>query len=149
MKRIWSVVIALVTLLTLRAEEGMIIPSLVKAFENDMQARGMKLTAEDIYSVNNSSLKDAVLHFGGGCTAELVSNQGLILTNHHCGYYQIQQHSSLENDYLKYGFWAKSLKDELPNEGLYVTRIVRIEDVTKAVLSGTQDFSIWHNSKQK
>jgi hypothetical protein len=139
MKRIWSVVIALVSLLTLRAEEGMIIPSLVKAFENDMQARGMKLTAEDIYSVNNSSLKDAVLHFGGGCTAELVSNQGLILTNHHCGYYQIQQHSSLENDYLKYGFWAKSLKDELPNEGLYVTRIVRIEDVTKAVLSGTQD----------
>lgn len=122
-----------------RAEEGMIIPSLVKAFESDMQARGMKLSAEDIYSVNNSSLKDAVLHFNGGCTAEIVSNEGLILTNHHCGYYQIQQHSSLENDYLKYGFWAKTKADELPNEGLFVTRIVRIEDVTAAVLQGTED----------
>lgn len=122
----------------LRAEEGMIIPSLVQAFQSDMQAKGMKLSAEDIYSVNNSSMKDAVLHFNGGCTAEIVSDQGLILTNHHCGYYQIQQHSSLENDYLKYGFWAMDKSKELPNEGLFVTRIVRIEDVTKAVLQGTE-----------
>src|SRR5690606_20158173 len=86
----------------------------------------------------NSSMKDAVLHFNGGCTAEIVSDQGLILTNHHCGYYQIQQHSSLENDYLKYGFWAMDKSKELPNEGLFVTRIVRIEDVTKAVLQGTE-----------
>jgi len=122
-----------------RAEEGMIIPSLVKAFESDMHAKGMKLSAEDIYSVNNSSLKDAIFHFNGGCTAEIVSDQGLILTNHHCGYYQIQQHSSLQNDYLKNGFWAKTKADELPNEGLFVTRIVRIEDVTMAVLQGTEE----------
>ena len=78
------------------SHEGMWIPSLVKAFENDMQAMGMRLSAEDIYDVNNSSIKDAIIHFNGGCTAELVSSQGLLLTNHHCGYYQIQSHSSLE-----------------------------------------------------
>jgi hypothetical protein len=139
LRKIFFLFIFVSVLFTSRAEEGMIIPSLIKAFESDMQARGMRLSAEDIYSVNNSSLKDAVLHFGGGCTAEIVSNQGLILTNHHCGYYQIQQHSSLENDYLKYGFWAKTKADELPNEGLHVTRIVRIEDVTKAVIQGTED----------
>lgn len=120
------------------AEEGMLIPSLIKAFESDMQAMGMKLTADEIYSVNHSSLKDAILHFGGGCTAELVSDQGLLLTNHHCGYSQIQSHSSLENDYLKFGFWAMSKKEELPNPGLTVSRMVRIEDVTKDVLFGTE-----------
>lgn len=92
------------------ADEGMLIPLLIKAFESDMQARGMKLTAEQIYSVNSASLKDAILQFGGGCTAELVSSQGLLLTNHHCGYSQIQSHSSLEHDYLKNGFWAKEKK---------------------------------------
>ncbi len=120
------------------AEEGMLIPSLIKAFESDMQSFGMKLTAEEIYSVNNSSLKDAIIHFGGGCTAELVSGQGLLLTNHHCGYSQIQSHSSLENDYLKYGFWAKSKSEELPNKGLTASRMVRIQDVTKEVLFGTE-----------
>lgn len=119
------------------AEEGMLIPSLIKAFESDMQSFGMKLTAEEIYSVNNSSLKDAIIHFGGGCTAELVSNQGLLLTNHHCGYSQIQSHSSLEKDYLKYGFWAKNKGEELPNKGLTASRMVRIQDVTKEVLFGT------------
>ena len=83
------------------AEEGMLIPSLIAAFESDMKAKGMKLSADEIYSVNHSSLKDAIFQFGGGCTAEMVSNKGLILTNHHCGYSQIQSHSSLENDYLK------------------------------------------------
>ncbi len=121
------------------AEEGMLIPSLIKAFESDMQAMGMKLSAQDIYDVNNSSLKDAILHFGGGCTAELVSDQGLLLTNHHCGYSQIQSHSSLENDYLKYGFWAKSKQDELKNPGLTASRIVRIQDVTEDVLFGTNE----------
>lgn len=120
------------------AEEGMLIPSLIKAFESDMQSFGMKLTAEEIYSVNNSSLKDAIIHFGGGCTAELVSNQGLLLTNHHCGYSQIQSHSSLEKDYLKYGFWAKNKSEELPNKGLTASRMVRIQDVTKEVLFGTE-----------
>jgi len=118
------------------AVEGMLIPSLIKAFEDDMKAMGMKLSAEDIYSVNQSSLKDAIVHFGGGCTAELVSGQGLLLTNHHCGYSQVQSHSSLENDYIKYGFWAKTQAEELANPGLTASRIVRIEDVTKAVFSG-------------
>lgn len=121
-----------------RADEGMLIPLLIKAFESDMQARGMKLTADQIYSVNHASLKDAIFQFGGGCTAELVSSQGLLLTNHHCGYSQIQSHSSLENDYLKNGFWAKEKKDELTNPGLSATRIVRIEDVTTLVLQNTQ-----------
>lgn len=125
-----------------RAEEGMLIPSLIQAFEDDMKAMGMKLTAADIYSVNNSSIKDAIMHFGGGCTAELVSGQGLLLTNHHCGFSQIQSHSSLENDYLKYGFWAKTKSDELANPGLTASRIVRIDDVTQSVLYGCEGKSL-------
>ena len=136
-----TVVVVLCTFATIfksSAEEGMLIPSLIAAFEDDMQAFGMKLTAEDIYSVNNSSLKDAILHFGGGCTAELVSDQGLLLTNHHCGYSQIQSHSSVENDYLKNGFWAKTKADELKNPGLTASRVVRIDHVTETVLFGTE-----------
>jgi len=119
-----------------RAEEGMLIPSLIAAFQSDMKAKGMKLSADEIYSVNSTSLKDAILQFGGGCTAELVSKQGLLLTNHHCGYSQIQSHSSVEKDYLKNGFWAKNLSEELQNSGLTAMRIVKIEDVTKTVLTG-------------
>ena len=133
--------VAFLTLFTLfksSAEEGMLIPSLISAFEDDMRAFGMKLSAEDIYSVNNSSLKDAILHFGGGCTAELVSSEGLLLTNHHCGYSQIQSHSSVENDYLKNGFWAKTKADELKNPGLIASRVVRIQDVTATVLFGIE-----------
>jgi hypothetical protein len=121
------------------AEEGMLIPSLLSAFESDMQAKGMKLTAEQIYSINNSSIKDAIIHFGGGCTAELVSKQALLLTNHHCGYSQIQSHSSLEKDYLKNGFWAKNLAEELPNQGLKASRMVRLDEVTKEVFFGFSD----------
>jgi hypothetical protein len=121
---------------SVKAEEGMLIPTIVSAFESDMQAMGMKLTAKDIYDANNSSIKDAIIHFGGGCTAEIVSDKGLILTNHHCGYSQIQYHSSLEKDYLKNGFWAKNLSEELANPGLQAARMVRIEDVTKSVLFG-------------
>ncbi|MBM3453398.1 MAG: S46 family peptidase [Bacteroidetes bacterium] len=129
---------------SVRADEGMLIPSLIAAFESDMKAKGMKLTAKDIYNVNKASLKDAILQFGGGCTAELVSDRGLLLTNHHCGYSQIQSHSSLENDYLKYGYWAKTNGDELQNPGLTAVRIVRIEDVTKSILGlgKTDDASI-------
>lgn len=123
------------------AEEGMLIPSLIQAFESDMKAMGMKLSAQDIYDVNHSSLKDAIIHFGGGCTAELVSGQGLLLTNHHCGYSQIQSHSSLENDYLKYGFWAKNFAEEKPNPGLTASRIVRIQDVTADMFFGTEGLS--------
>ncbi len=122
--------------LPVKAHEGMWIPSLIKMFLSDMQADGLKLTADDIYAVNKSSLKDAIAHFGGGCTSEIVSDQGLLLTNHHCGFSQIQYHSSLENDYLKDGFWAQTKADELPNDGLTATFIVRIEDVTKKVLDG-------------
>ena len=126
------------------ADEGMLIPSLISAFESDMKAKGMKLSAQDIYNVNKASIKDAILQFGGGCTAELVSNQGLLLTNHHCGYSQIQSHSSIENDYLKFGFWAKNKQDELSNPGLTAVRIVRIEDVTKLIqeLGKTDEASI-------
>jgi hypothetical protein len=137
-KIILGFTLSLLFIKSVAAEEGMLIPSLIKAFESDMQSLGMKLTAEEIYSVNNSSLKDAIIHFGGGCTAELVSGQGLLLTNHHCGYSQIQSHSSLQNDYLKYGFWAKNKGEELPNKGLTASRMVRIQDVTKEVLFGTE-----------
>ena len=123
------------------AEEGMIIPTLLSAFESDMQAMGMKLDASDIYDANNASIKDAIIHFGGGCTAEIVSNTGLLLTNHHCGFSQIYSHSTLENNIAKYGFWAKNHGEELTNPGLTAARMVRIEDVTKAVLQGTEGLS--------
>ena len=142
MKRLSLALVCMVfSFFQVSAEEGMLIPSLIKAFEDDMQAMGMKLSAEDIYSVNKSSLKDAIMHFGGGCTAELVSDQGLLLTNHHCGYSQVQSHSSLENDYIKYGFWAKSRDQELANPSLTAARMVRIEDMTEAVFAGTEGLS--------
>lgn len=116
---------------------GMWIPSLLEGMnENEMKSLGMKMSAKDIYDVNRSSLKDAVVHFNNGCTSEVISNQGLLLTNHHCGYSQIQKHSTLENDYLEHGFWAHSLKEELPNPGVVATFVIRIEDVTNPVLEG-------------
>ena len=121
------------------AHEGMWIPSLLKILEGQMQSHGLELTADDIYSINGSSLKDAIVHFGGGCTAEVVSEQGLILTNHHCGYSQIQQHSSPQNNLLKNGFWAMSKKEELTNPGLTATFIVRIDDVTESVFMGVKN----------
>lgn len=121
---------------------GMWIPSLLEGMnETEMQNLGMKMSAEDIYSVNNSSLKDAVPHFNGGCTSEVISPQGLVLTNHHCGYGQIQSHSSVENDYLADGFWAKSMSHELANPGMSVTFIVEITDVTEQVLKETENAS--------
>ena len=114
---------------------GMWIPSLLEGMnETEMKSLGAQLSAKDIYDINNSSLKDAIGHFNGGCTSEMISAKGLILTNHHCGFGQIQSHSSIEKDYLKNGFWAMSLDEELPNEGLYVDFIVRIDDVSSAVL---------------
>lgn len=121
--------------LGLRAGEGMWLPVLLQQLnEKEMRAMGMRITADDIYSINHSSLKDAIVLFGGGCTGEIVSNQGLLLTNHHCGYGNIQRHSSLEHDYLTDGFWAQALAEELPNPGLSVTFLVRMEDVTAAAL---------------
>lgn len=116
------------------ADEGMwMLPLLKQQKYADMQRLGLNLNAEDLYSPDASSLKDAVVHFGGGCTGEVVSPDGLILTNHHCGYDQIQQHSTIENDYLTDGFWATSRDGELPNPGLTVTFIEAIEDVTAYV----------------
>ncbi|WP_456376346.1 S46 family peptidase [Lutibacter sp.] len=125
---------------TREIQGGMWIPSLLKGVnENEMQLLGSKMTAEDIYSVNNSSLKDAIVHFNGGCTSEVISPNGLLLTNHHCGYGVIQSHSSVENDYLKDGFWAMSYEEELPNENFSVTFIKRIDDVTEAVFEGVME----------
>ena len=117
---------------------GMWIPSLLKGMnEKEMKNLGMKMTAADIYSVNKSSLKDAVPQFNGGCTSEVISPKGLLLTNHHCGFDAIQNLSTVEHDYLTNGFWAYKMSEELPNEDLVVTFIVKIEDVTSKVLEGT------------
>lgn len=125
---------------TSSATEGMWIPLLLQQFNiSEMQSMGFRLTAEDIYSVNHSSMKDAIVQFGGGCTAVIVSNEGLILTNHHCGIGVIQRHSSLEHDYITNGFWATSKEEELSNPGLTVTLLNRIEDVTARVLNGVND----------
>ncbi len=121
---------------------GMWIPSLLEGMnEKEMKSLGMKMSAKDIYDVNKSSMKDAVPHFNNGCTSEVISPKGLLLTNHHCGYGQIQSHSTVENDYLEKGFWAMRLEDELPNEDLVVTFIVKIEDVTAKVLENTQSLT--------
>lgn len=119
---------------TVRAHEGMWLPTLLKGIEGDMQAAGLKLTAEDIYSINKGSLKDAIVLFGGGCTAEVIGSQGLILTNHHCGFGAITDHSTVENDLLRNGFWAKDLGQELRNPGLTATFVIRMEDVTDRIV---------------
>ena len=135
-KSILLAVLLTVVLFPLNADEGMWLPALISQRIGDMQAKGLKLSAEDIYSVNQASLKDAVVLFGSGCTGELVSDQGLLFTNHHCGYSYIQKHSSVEHDYLKDGFWALNRSQELPNPGLTVRFLERMEDVTAQVLKG-------------
>ncbi len=127
---------AFTSVFTARADEGMWLPSLIGNRIADMQEKGFRLSAEDIYSINQASLKDAVVLFGRGCTGELISPEGLLLTNHHCGYGQIQQHSSVEHDYLRDGFWAMSRSEELPNKGLTVSFLERMEDVTPVILKG-------------
>lgn len=122
------------------ADEGMWIPVLIGKYNIQlMQENGFKLTAEDIYSINKASMKDAVVLFGGGCTGEFISDKGLILTNHHCGFGLIQNHSTLEHDYLTDGFWAASNAEELSNPGLTVTILKYMEDVTDRVLAGVTD----------
>jgi hypothetical protein len=140
MRKFLSVIVILVTFSATqaRADEGMwLLPLIEKLNIGTMTEMGLKLTAEDIYSINEASLKDAIVIFGGGCTGEIVSPHGLLLTNHHCGYGQIQNHSTVEHDYLNNGFWAMSNDEELPNPGLSVTFLVRIEDVTERVLAKT------------
>ena len=136
MRKTLILVIALMAAMTARADEGMWLPSLISQRIADMQEKGFRLDADDIYSINQASLKDAVVLFGRGCTGELISPEGLLLTNHHCGYGQIQQHSSVEHDYLKDGFWAMNRSEELPNKGLTVSFLERMDDVTAQVLSG-------------
>ena len=123
------------------ADEGMWLPSLIQKLNIDeMQKLGCELSADQIYSINHSSLKDAVVALDhGSCTAELISNDGLLLTNHHCGFGEIQSHSSVEHDYLQDGFWAKSLEEELPNPGKTVSFLIRMEDVTEKVLADVTD----------
>ena len=138
-KVIITLLVAILTLPTLIADEGMWIPMLLKRNEADMQQKGMKISADDIYSINQACLKDAIVLFGGGCTGEFVSDKGLLFTNHHCGYSYIARNSTLEHNYLANGFWAKSLEEEIPCPGLSVTRLVRMDDVTTQVLKGITD----------
>ena len=134
----------LLSIMPAKADEGMwLLPLLEKLNAKKMQELGCKLTPEEIYSINNSSLKDAIVHFGGGCTAEIVSDKGLLFTNHHCGYSSIQKLSSVEHDYLNDGYWAMNLEEELPAAGLTVTFVDKFIDVTdrinKAVAKGKTD----------
>ena len=141
MKKIVSLIFILVFGFGLktRADEGMwLLPLIEKLNIGKMTELGLKLSAEDIYSINRACIKDAIVIFGGGCTGEIVSSQGLILTNHHCGFSSIQSHSTVEHDYLKDGFWAMTREEELPNPNLSVTFLIRIEDVTSQVLANVK-----------
>ena len=135
MKKLLFSLVAVLFTLSAMADEGMwLLPYIKKMNEKDMKAHGCKLKAEDIYSAEKSSLKDAIVIFGGGCTGEIVSPNGLLFTNHHCGYDAIQKLSSVEHDYLKDGFWAMNNSEELPAEGLSVKFVRQIFDVTADVL---------------
>ncbi len=138
-KIIIAIAIVLLTIPAAKADEGMWIPMLLGRNEAAMHRAGMHISAKDIYDINHASLKDAVLLFGSGCTGEFVSHEGLVLTNHHCGYSYIVKHSTVEHDYLTNGFWAMTREQEIPCPGLSVTRLVRMEDVTSQVLEGVTD----------
>ncbi len=138
MRKLFLFFIVAVFSLSLSAKEGMWIPTLLEKYNiEEMQEMGFRLTAEDVYSVNQNSLKDAVVIFGRGCTGEMISDQGLLLTNHHCGFSNIQSHSSVEQDYLSDGFWAMSQEEELPNPGLTAKFLDRMVDVSDSVFAGT------------
>ncbi|MBR5063181.1 MAG: S46 family peptidase, partial [Bacteroidales bacterium] len=129
MKRFLAIVAALAVSVSAMADEGMwLLPLLNQMNKKDLKAAGCKLSPEEIYSINKSSLKDAIVHFGGGCTGEMISAQGLVITNHHCGYSSIQGLSTDEHNYLMDGFWAKSTAEEIPAPGLSVTFLVSMED---------------------
>lgn len=131
-----------------RADEGMWLPALIHKLNiNDMQKTGLKLSAEDIYSINNSSLKDAIVSIGG-CTAEMISPEGLMLTNHHCAYSDIQRHSSVEHDYLQDGFWAKTRDEELPNPSKIARFLISTEDVTEKVMAELNDNMSFQKKQQ-
>ncbi|MDF0719129.1 S46 family peptidase [Kaistella sp. PBT33-4] len=134
MKRIFLLLTFMLSFVQMRADEGMWLMMLIKRLNGqDLQKKGLKLTAEEIYSVNQASLKDAIVQFGGGCTAEIVSREGLVFTNHHCGYGQIAALSTPEKDHLTNGFWAMKKSEELPAKGLSVRFLVRMDDVTSRI----------------
>jgi len=142
MRKITIILFILITATTFksRADEGMWLPMFIQRLNYvDMQKEGLRLTAEEIYSINHSSLKDAIIMFGGGCTGEIVSPNGLIFTNHHCGYGSIQSHSTVDHDYLTDGFWATRYEEELPTPGLTARFLVSIQDITAAALAGVKD----------
>jgi len=139
MKKLQLLIVFLISSMMAFAGEGMWIPMLLQYNEKEMQEMGMRISADDIYSINHSSLKDAIVLFGGGCTGEIVSDYGLLLTNHHCGYGWIQRHSSVEHDYLTNGFWAMDRSQELPCPGLTVTFLREMRDVTAKVLFNVDD----------
>ena len=140
MKKIVLAITLIISVLIVKADEGMWLPyNLSGQSLYEMQQLGCKLTAEQIFSLNQPSLKDAIVQFGGGCTGELISPEGLLLTNHHCGLSYVQTHATMEHDYLTDGFWAYSKAEELPNPGLTVSFLTMVDDVTKAVLDGVTD----------
>jgi hypothetical protein len=125
--------------ITASADEGMWLPLFLQQLnEKQMKTMGMKISASDIYNINKGSLKDAIVSFGGFCTGEVISDKGLVLTNHHCGFDAVQNHSTLDHNYIRDGFWARNKGEEIPNPGLFVTFIVRIEEVTKTALEGVK-----------
>lgn len=139
MKKLLLSIFAISTLFAARADEGMWIPMLIGKNYEEMQRLGLKLTAEDLYSANHASMKDAIVHFGPGCTGEIISPNGLLITNHHCGYTNIAELSTVENNYLENGFWAKSYNEEIYAPGLTVKFLVRMEDVTSHVLKAGEN----------
>ncbi len=145
-----KLILLLVIFQTQAQQGGMWIPSLLKGMnETEMKNLGMKMTAKDIYDVNKASLKDAVPQFDGGCTAEMISAKGLLLTNHHCGFDAIQNLSSVQNDYLTNGYWAYKMEDELPAKDVDVMFIVSIHDVSKQILEGTESISLEADRQKK
>lgn len=148
-KRLLFCALACVTFLTATADEGMWLPNMIKSRIKEMRKMGFKLKADDIYSDTKASLKDAVVQFGGGCTGEFISPEGLLLTNHHCGYSSIQMLSSVEHDYLTDGFWAMSRSEELPVPGLTVTMLVKMEEVTARLAAGESEEAIIEEAKEK
>ena len=148
-KKIFLCALACITFTTATADEGMWLPSLIKERIKEMRKVGFKLKANDIYSDEKPSLKDAVMQFGGGCTGEFISPDGLLLTNHHCGYASIQKLSSVEHDYLTNGYWAKSRSEELPVPGLTITLLVKMEDVTERLAAGESRQAIIDAAKKE
>ena len=144
MRKLFITLFLSITILRAAADEGMWLPMLLgQQVYNDMVKKGLKLTKEQLYSINKPSIKDAIVIFNGGCTGEVVSPQGLIFTNHHCGYGVIAAASSIDHNYLQNGFYAKNLGEEIPGnaQNLYVEFLMKVEDVTNLVMDSLKGLS--------